>query len=446
MNRVKVFSLQERKGDKSPWRVKWTVEGHSKTRVHRTKASAELYRAKLIAAASAQEPFSPSTGEPLSWTRVEHTYASVAREYASRKWAHWSASSRRSYVDAAAVTVALIVHSGTRKKPPRRTLSTALRNHYLPPAQARIGQPTEAEAEALAWLERASRRIQDVSVDVADAAMTKASRKLNGDPAKRTTINRRRAVMHSIFEHAKRQKYIQSNPLDESDWKSKSAIATVDKRAVLSPSQCRQAQAHLRALGPTGEVIATFAGVLWLAGLRPSEATGLRVSDLDLPASGWGLIQLSRALVETGARWTDSGTRNESRGLKWRDEGTIREVPIPPELVKQLRQHIAKRNLTGDALLFYGPTGTPLSLSTMDDYWRRARAALFAPSDPLRQSTLAHLRHTNASILLEAGLSVAETAQRLGHSPDVCLRIYAGYMKGLETKANTKIDDFLDNR
>jgi hypothetical protein len=47
-------------------------------------------------------------------------------------------------------------------------------------------------------------------------------------------------------------------------------------------------------------------------------------------------------------------------------------------------------------------------------------------------------------MLLEAGLSATTVAARLGHSPAVTMRIYAGVMSGSEVRENEKIQILLE--
>lgn len=450
MNKVRVFSLQHRPDSKSPWLVKWRVDGRSKTRAFRTKAESEVYRSRLITASGSLEWFDTNTGEPVSWARTTVTYAEVAQAHVARKWKSWSAASRKSYVEAVAISVGLFTSKRAKGRPDRAVLSTALRHHYLPPERARRTEPSPEEVAALAWLQRASLPVADISVGIADISvgivddvLDKAAEKLDGTPVAPNTLNRRCAAMNAVFDRAVRHGLIRANPLRNSDWKAETPEIEVDKKKVLSPAECRKAQAHLATLGPVGEMLSVYTGVLWLAGLRPSEATHLRVKQLTLPEKGWVELEATGASVEVGSRWTNSGDRNDQKGLKWRRNGNTRNVPIPPELVGILKKYIEEKNLTGNDLLFTGPRGGALSLSTMDDYWRRTREALFPVGDRLRSTTIGYLRHTNASFLLEAGLSPTEVARRLGHSPDVCLRVYAGFMRGFEEQANARVDTLL---
>ncbi|MGW6559431.1 hypothetical protein [Streptomyces hydrogenans] len=77
-----------------------------------------------------------------------------------------------------------------------------------------------------------------------------------------------------------------------------------------------------------------------LRGNAPGEAVTLRESDFTLPEEGWGQVVLSSSSARVGSGWTDSGESYDSRGLKKRARRATREVPIPPVLVRMIRDHI----------------------------------------------------------------------------------------------------------
>ena len=55
------------------------------------------------------------------------------------------------------------------------------------------------------------------------------------------------------------------------------------------------------------------------------------------------------------------------------------------------------------------------------------------------------LRHACATLWLGAGVPVGEVARRLGHSPEVLLKKYAGVLSGDEDLSNARIDAALRN-
>lgn len=86
---------------------------------------------------------------------------------------------------------------------------------------------------------------------------------------------------------------------------------------------------------------AAFFACMYYAYMRPEEVTALRVDDCVLPKKGWGELTLSGARPNTDKRWTDSGTAHDEKGPKQRSKDDARHVPIPPVLVRMLREHIA---------------------------------------------------------------------------------------------------------
>ncbi|WP_406316525.1 hypothetical protein OHA77_05240 [Streptosporangium sp. NBC_01639] len=57
---------------------------------------------------------------------------------------------------------------------------------------------------------------------------------------------------------------------------------------------------------------------------------------------GWGLLALEKTKPQSNKRFTDSGETHDDRGLKHRYTKETREVPVPPEPVAILREHIDK--------------------------------------------------------------------------------------------------------
>jgi len=97
---------------------------------------------------------------------------------------------------------------------------------------------------------------------------------------------------------------------------------------------------------------------------------------------------------------------------------------------------------SGD-LLFPNLAGNPLDPARYLRVFTAAKAIAFAVDDPLRRATPYSLRHANATLLLNAGVPIADAARRLGHSPDVLLSVYAGVMTTDETISNSRVDELL---
>lgn len=214
----------------------------------------------------------------------------------------------------------------------------------------------------------------------------------------------------------------------------------------------RQAREFLVALSYIGgrdrdrgrRLIAMFA-CMYYAALRPAEALNLRDADCERPGTGWGRIHLSETTPEVGKRYTDSGKLHDAKGLKHRPSDEVRPVPIPPELVRILRWHVAEIGVAPDGRLFRQPAGGVVGSSTYSQVWQAARSFALTPAQLV--SPLAgrpyDLRHAAVSLWLNAGVPAPTVARRAGHSVDVLLRVYANCIDGDDEIANERISGAL---
>ena len=192
-----------------------------------------------------------------------------------------------------------------------------------------------------------------------------------------------------------------------------------------------------------GRHLRAFFACMYFAALRPGEVKALRKDGCYLPASGWGKLTLSRSRPQSNKRWTDSGEAFDDRGLKHRAEYDTRSVPIPPELVTVLREHIEEFGTAADGRLFRTATGGMIFDTT--HAWAVARTLALTPEQVV--SPLAarpyDLRHAAVSLWLNGGVAATEVANRAGHSVEVLLRVYAKCIDGGEEAANRRIDEAL---
>ncbi|GAA2627963.1 hypothetical protein GCM10010307_17440 [Streptomyces vastus] len=136
------------------------------------------------------------------------------------------------------------------------------------------------------------------------------------------------------------------------------------------------------------------------------------------------------------------GERHDTRGLKSREPGTDRPVPIPPVLVAMLRAHLKEFGTAKDGRLFPNERGGLLGTSSYWRVWQEARPFALPPDkvgSPLARKPY-DLRATCITNWLRAGLPVAEVARRAGNSPEVIHRRYAGCIDNSEEENNKKIE------
>jgi integrase len=168
----------------------------------------------------------------------------------------------------------------------------------------------------------------------------------------------------------------------------------------------------------------------------------LREANCHLPARGWGSIALDSSLPEAGRAYTDKGSVHDTRGLKHRARRDVRTIPIAPELVSLLREHIDTFGTARDGRLFVTASGGVVSASAVWQVWTRARLYGLPPrqvASPLARRPY-DLRHAAVSLWLNAGVPAKEVAERVGHSVDVLWRVYAGCVDGDQERINGLIE------
>jgi integrase len=114
---------------------------------------------------------------------------------------------------------------------------------------------------------------------------------------------------------------------------------------------------------------------------------------------------------------------------------SYRTVPLADTVVKALAHHVAVHGVGRDDLVLHGTDGRPLRRQRFGELWRqtRARAGLIA-------AKFHTTRHTFASTLIAAGVSVPATAEYLGHSPGVLLATYAHLLPGDHDRARSAVE------
>ena len=182
--------------------------------------------------------------------------------------------------------------------------------------------------------------------------------------------------------------------------------------------------------------------------MRQGEALGLRWQYVDLDAGDirvWW--QLRRRQFEHGCGSTCGRTRGGNCPQRWLptrsgetvlEDGFVmkepkgksrRTIPLPAELVDQLRTHRRtqgiERALAGDRyvdhdLVFARPDGRPIDPAEDHAEWKS-----ILPELGIAEARLHDARHTAATTLLALGVSASVVQEILGHSD---IRVTQGYL------------------
>lgn len=480
---VRIWNIQinDLANRKKSYTVRWKVaKALPFSRTFTTRALADNFRSQLKQAINNGEPFDDETGLPDSLVeqpKVEVlSWIDFACAYLSVKWPGAAAKSRTSMIDAIATVTPALLRDEVPYRPDPELMREALRDYLLPPDRRERERPPAVD-KAARWLEEASLPLTALAeAAVVRAGLDAVALQMNGKPAAVTTMRRKRSVFFNVLQYAVELEQLDYNPIDKLRVRSRRSkvVTVVDRRVVVNPRQARQLLSAVTYVGDRGRGhrMKAFFAALYFAALRPGEALGLREQDCKLPASceicgidlthdvavskvgecehqtvkhGWGLLTLEKNRPAAGKRWTDSGEAHDERELKHRGEDEPRPVPIPPELVAILREHVKSYGTSPDGRIFATRNGTPFGSAAYSKVWREARVIGLSPTQ--QASPLAgrpyDLRHAAVSLWLNAGVPAPEVAERAGHSVDVLLKVYAKCIDGQADIVNQRIEGAL---
>lgn len=428
LQQVKVFGVQDRRSTvqaKLPWIVRWSVDGRQRSKSFRTKAEAERYRFLMMQEASNGERFDASTAEPESWTpplrsALMHDWA---RRWVAEQWPEWAPRTRVACTEALSRLLVLTVRSGadapsTLRRYLQRTLDPAT-------------EP-DRDLEIEAWLTKHSIVLGELDRERVADIDRRLGLKLDGSLLAATTANRIRIVSRACVEGAVAIGAIAVDPWPpRSQQRARRKAArrrrTVDVRRLPGPETMAKAIDAITTHQPGSRTYRVMTGVAYYAGLRPSETVMLRPRALELPSDGWGRIHVTEADIS----FDESGEPKTGP----------RTVPIPPVLVAMLREWIDENGFDDPSVLLFRTTGgNRPSPSNWGRAWHRALASI--GQEPLR---VYDCRHAAATTWLRAGVPLAETARRLGHSVDTLVANYVGALDDEEHIGNARIDSLLQD-
>jgi integrase len=423
---VRIWSIQDRTANpaaRSPWVVRWVVDGKEHSLSFRTKALADRYRSRLRVAAHDGEWFDRRTGEPESWrppaeAQQVHLWA---REWVLEQWHEWAPRTRRSNLEALCRFLPLVT-ADRAPAPPGRT------RQYLRDALRPDGS-FDASDECDRWLSKWVLSLGELN----RAGLAEVERRLSlgdsGQPLAMSTAGRYRKVAHACIRRAVELDKIKSDPWPpaprgRSRRKARRKRTAVDVRVLPSPETMVALIDAIPSHQPGSRTYQVMTAIAYYAGLRPSEVVMLRPRALHLSATGWGSIDV----VEADIDWDEPGEPKTAD----------RTVPIPPRLVELLRSWIDQHAFGNDELLFRTRNDRRPAPSNWSRTLRRACAKV--GHRPLR---VYDLRHAAATTWLRAGVPLGEVARRLGHSVETLVSTYVGALQGDDTAANTLIDSAL---
>lgn len=233
-------------------------------------------------------------------------------------------------------------------------------------------------------------------------------------------------VLSSILDLAVEDGRLPRNPAKSASGSAKGMVPKVSKDR--AHRYLTHAQVHAVAESMEPDARALFL-VLAYAGPRWGEATALQVHDVDLLRSR---MYVRRAFSDVGGRLELGTTKSHA----------TRTLPLPLFLRAELEPLLIGKSTTD--LLFSGPEGGP---------WRNSnfRSRRFNPAferaglPPMR---IHELRHTAASLAVQAGANVKAIQRMLGHSTaamtlDVYADLFDSDLEGVAARLDEAVSGVL---
>jgi len=236
------------------------------------------------------------------------------------------------------------------------------------------------------------------------------------------TIHHVHACLHKACKDAVRWGHISRNPLDAADPPRKKGDGTKEMQTWTK----EQLKAFLEAMKE--ERLSPLWHTIAMTGMRRGEAIGLRWIDVDLEA---GRIAVRRALVPNGREVFVS----EPKTVKGR-----RVIALDPGTVEVLKGQAARQlEEQGDwdeawvetGIVFTQENGAALDPESISRYWRQAVKKSLLPNIRLHD-----LRHTHATLALQAGIHPKVVSERLGHATiSITLDTYSHAIPAMQEEA-----------
>jgi integrase len=265
-----------------------------------------------------------------------------------------------------------------------------------------------------------------------------------------STLTLHHAILHRALRKAVKDHLLPLNPAVDLDGKPRRSKDKPSKDAQQHAWTAAEARAFLAAAKDAGPQPAAFYGLALDSGARKGELCGLQWSSLDLDTAKLHITQqlLSPTLKEDGA--LDVGPTKAGRP---------RTVSLSAEVVELLRAHrrhqrevmMANRVSYRDLGLVFAKEwsdvrkrgdclGHPLQANNLGqrEYARLVKAA------GVRPIKFHGLRHTCATLLLQAGQPVHVVSERLGHAKvSMTMEVYAHVLPDMQQDAAARIGAIL---
>ena len=254
-----------------------------------------------------------------------------------------------------------------------------------------------------------------------------------------STLAMHQAILHRALSSAKKKRLVHENQAQLVDGKPKHRRAGDGIRGQCwEASEARQFLATARKAGPQQGAFYTLALEL---GLRKAELCGLKWEDIDLDECE---VVIARQLVKPGSSPVFGDPKSDS-GRRTLDISVDTAKLLAAHRKHQAEFKMRHRDSHRDhGLVFAKETGTALGDPLqMNNLGQREFAKLVEEAE-VRPIKFHGLRHTSATLALNAGVPVKVVSHRLGHGrTQITMDIYAHALPTAQKDAAAKMASLL---
>lgn len=321
------------------------------------------------------------------------------------------------------------LQTGSYIEPSTATVRQFLEEQWLPAIRTTVRSTTYLSYEMYVRLylgpALGTKRLQQVTpadLNALYASLLKDGREHGDGGLAPSTVRRIHAVTHRAFRDAAKWGFTVRNPVDLADPPRRSAAATPEMQTWTSD----EAMAFLRFTA--GDRLYGLWFLLLTTGLRRGEAVGVRWQDVDLATKR---LAVRQALVTVGHQVeTSSPKTTKSRRVVALDGDTV--TALQAHRKAQLAERLAWGSAWHESgYVFTYEDGRPLHPNFVT---KRFDTTVSAAG--LRRIRLHDLRHTSATLALQAGVHPKIVSERLGHATVAfTLDVYSHVSEHLQEQA-----------
>jgi integrase len=254
-------------------------------------------------------------------------------------------------------------------------------------------------------------KVHDIDVEQIEKAAAEWGKRVSPK-----MVNKVLTTLTANLRLAKRYKLVKDNPAEEAE---RMKIATENEEDIEVIPQRVYSKAELKKLIEATEPESRERLLLMMPAL-----TGLRLGEV--LALTWPAVDLKAGKLDVGFNLADSDKGQPLMLQPPKTKSSRRAVPLPPELVREMKVCKLKWPMSERDLVFATEEGKPYHRNAAS----KALNAAIAKAEIKRLTPHGLLRHTFASLLLADGVPVPEVSALLGHKDSyVTWKVYAHFAK-----------------